>query len=53
VSASIPVGISIDINDFVTLEMDTDRPYEYHNEVVKRYPPGELKKEDKKKGKDK
>jgi hypothetical protein len=53
VSASIPVGIRIDINDYITLEMDTDRPYEYHNDVVKRYPPGQLKKEENKKGKNK
>lgn len=53
VSASIPVGIQIDVNNFVSLDMDTDRPYEYDDEVVKRYPPGQLKKEDKKKGKNK
>ena len=53
VSASIPVEIRIDVNNFVSLEMDTDRPYEYDDEVVKRYPPGQLKKEDKKKGKSK
>jgi hypothetical protein len=45
--------IRIDINDYVTLEMDTDRPYEYHNEVVKRYPPGQMKKGETKKGKNK
>ena len=52
-SASIPVGIRINANDFVTLEMDTDRPYEYDDDVVKRYPPGQVKKENKKKGKNK
>lgn len=52
-SASIPVEIRIDVNNFVTLEMDTDRPYEYDDEVVKKYPPGQLKKNDKKKGKNK
>jgi len=53
VSVSLPIDIRIDINDYVTLEMDTDKPYEFHDEVVKRYPPGQLKKKDKKKGKDK
>lgn len=53
VSATIPVGIRIDVDNFVTLEMDTDRPYEYHDEVVKRYPPGQQKNKGKKKGKDK
>jgi hypothetical protein len=42
-SSSLPVSIRITINDFVTLDMDTDRPYEYHNDVVKRYPPGQQK----------
>ncbi len=52
VSASIPVGIRIDVDNFVTLEMDTDRPYEYDDEVVKRYPAGQQKNKGKKKGKD-
>jgi len=52
-SASLPVGIRLDFNDFVTLEMNTDKPYKYDREVVKRYPPGQLKKMDKKTGKDK
>jgi len=53
VSASLPSYIRIDVNDHVTLEMDTDKPYEYNHDVVKRYPPGQLKKKHKKKGKDK
>jgi hypothetical protein len=51
VSASLPVAIHIDINEYVTLEMDTDRPYEFHSDVTKRYPPGQLKKMGKAKGK--
>jgi hypothetical protein len=43
-SASLPVSVRITVNDFVTLDMDTDRPYEYHNDVVKKYPPGQQKK---------
>lgn len=43
-SASLPGGITISVNDFVTLEMDNDRPYAYHSDVKKRYPPGKLKK---------
>jgi len=43
-SARLPVGISINFNEYVTLDMDTDRPYKYHGEVVKRYPPGQAKK---------
>ncbi len=51
VSVSFPAGIHIDVNDYVTLEMDTSRPYEHHSEVVKRYPHGHMKKKYKKKGK--
>lgn len=51
VGISLPAGIQINANEYVTLEMDTDKPYQYHSEVVKRYPPG-LQKE-KAKGKEK
>ena len=50
-SLSIPVGIRLSANDFVTLEMDTDKPYIHHNEVQKRYPPGQVKKMNKRKRK--
>lgn len=50
-AASLPGGIRISVNDFVTLEMDHDKPYTYHADVQKKYPPGQLKK--KEKGKDK
>ncbi len=53
VSVALPTRIHIDINDYVTLEMNTGKPYEYHSEVVKRYPPGHGKKDSKGKGKDK
>jgi hypothetical protein len=53
VSVALPARIHIDINDFVTLEMNTGKPYEYHSEVVKRYPPGHRRKKSKGKGKDK
>ena len=45
-SVSLPSYIQITVNDFVTLDMDTDKPYEYHNDVIKRYPPGQEKKKD-------
>jgi hypothetical protein len=51
VSVSLPSSIRIDIGDYVTLEMGTDKPYEWDHEVVKKYPPGQLKKKNKKKGK--
>ena len=53
VAVSLPTRIHIEINDYVTLEMATAKPYEYHYEVVKRYPPGQQKKKWKGKGKDK
>ena len=46
-SVSLPTSIRITVNDFVTLDMDTDKPYEYHNDVVKKYPPGQMKKKNK------
>lgn len=44
VSASIPAGVTLYSGEHVVLEMDTEKPYEYHSEVVKRYPPGQRKK---------
>ena len=43
----------ISVNDFVTLEMETDKPYKYHNEVQKKYPPGQVKKKKIEKSKEK
>ena len=40
VSVSLPSGIRLDNDDYVTLEMDTDEPYRYHDEVSSPYPPG-------------
>ena len=51
-SVSLPSYIQITVNDFVTLDMDTDRPYEYHNDVVKKYPPGQQKKGNKSQNKE-
>ena len=53
VSVSLPVGIHIDAGDHVVLEMETDKPYQYHTEVAKHYPPGQAKKEGHGKGKGK
>jgi hypothetical protein len=44
VSVSLPGEIHIDANKYVELDMDTDEPYRYQSEVVKRYPPGHQKK---------
>jgi len=45
--ASLPVGIKVGLGDHVTLEMDTDKPYEFHADVVKEYPSGEPKEKNK------
>jgi hypothetical protein len=48
-AVSLPAPISITADDFITLDMATDKPYTYDNEVLKRYPPGEKKNRDKEK----
>lgn len=53
VSASLPIGIRLGLTDYVTLEMGTDRPYKYHRDVERRYPPGQLKKKGRKNKKNK
>lgn len=41
VSASLPNRLKMRISDdYITLEMDTENPYEYHSQVVEKYPPG-------------
>lgn len=52
VSASLPTGIRIVAGEYVSLEMDVDRPYIHHHHVIKHYPPGHFKKH-KEKGKNK
>lgn len=52
VSAYLPSGIHIIAGEYVRLEMDADRPYVHHHQVIKHYPPGHFKKhKDKGKGK--
>ncbi|MEF8942904.1 MAG: hypothetical protein V5B78_08960 [Desulfohalobiaceae bacterium] len=43
VSAELPGSIRARLGDTVTLEMDTEHPYQYHNTVRDRYPPGQGK----------
>ena len=51
VSAKLPVGIRVAVDEYVILEMDNDKPYKFHSEVVERYPPGHQKQKGKGKGK--
>ena len=53
VSDSLPAGIHIAAGNYMVLEMDTDKPYQFHSDVVKWYPPGQQKKSGKEKGKGK
>lgn len=51
VGASLPNRIRIELGNSVNIELDTDKPYIYHSEHVKKYPPGQMKKKKKKKNK--
>ena len=51
VGASLPYNLQMGLGESVSLELDTDRPYSYHSEHVKQYPPGKVKKSKKNKNK--
>ena len=51
VGASLPSSIRVELGDSVSIELDTDKPYIYHADHVKKYPPGQMKKKNKKKDK--
>ncbi|MEJ5349497.1 MAG: hypothetical protein WHS46_12510 [Desulfosoma sp.] len=53
VAAALPKGITIDPGRYVVLEMDADKPYVYHQDIVRKYPPGQTKKTGKPSGKTK
>ncbi|MFQ6079841.1 MAG: hypothetical protein ACE5NJ_12015 [Thermodesulfobacteriota bacterium] len=48
VSAQLPSAIRIESADYVTIELKTDKPYEYFAEHKKKYPPGQAKKKQRK-----
>ena len=49
IAASLPSHIKLS-NDFVTVELETDKPYEHYEEHTEKYPPGQMKKGKTKKG---
>ena len=51
VGASLPSHIRVGLGKSVSIELDTDKPYIHHAEHVKKYPPGQIKKKNKKKNK--
>lgn len=52
-SYKLPPAIHLNVDNYVTLNMGVDKPYEFHHNVAKKYPPGLNKKKYKKKVKDK
>jgi hypothetical protein len=50
IAVSLPSHIKLS-NDFVTVELETDKPYEHYEEHTVKYPPGQMKKWKNKKGK--
>jgi hypothetical protein len=38
----------MNLGDYVSLELTTDKPYIHHAEHVEKYPPGQLKEKQKK-----
>jgi hypothetical protein len=49
VGASLPIGLKADLGDYVSIELDTDKPYLHYSEHVKQYPPGQTKSKKSKK----
>lgn len=47
-TASLPMDIKVKLGDYVTIEMDTDKPYTKFEKHKAKYPPGQLKKKNKK-----
>lgn len=48
IGASLPNHIRLS-NDYVTVKLETDRPYEYYDEHTEKYPPQKVKKKKEKK----
>jgi hypothetical protein len=46
-SARLPSAIRLESAHYVTIELGTDKPYEYFSEHKKQYPPGQVKKKKK------
>ena len=44
VSASLPRHVSVQLGDYLSIEMDNDRPYVHYEEHKVKYPPGQVKK---------
>jgi hypothetical protein len=53
IGASLPSSLSLVLGDYVSIELDTDKPYTYYSEHLKQYPPGQSKEKNKNKKKNK
>ncbi len=53
VGASLPNHFQMGLGESVSLELETDKPYTYHADHAKQYPPGKMNKSKLKKGKNK
>ena len=51
VGASLPSSLSAGLGNYVSMELDTDKPYIHYTEHVKKYPPGQIKNQNKKNNK--
>jgi hypothetical protein len=51
VSVSLPSRIHLDVDNYVGMEMESDKPYVDNVEHRKKYPPGQVKKKKKNKNK--
>ena len=46
---SLPSNLQLQLGGYVTIDMDTDRPYTQFGKHKRKYPPGQLKKKKKNK----
>jgi len=46
-SVSLPSQLRVQLGEYVTIEMDSDKPYTRFEEHKRKYPPGQLKKKKK------
>ncbi|MEW6441355.1 MAG: hypothetical protein AB1640_10520 [bacterium] len=51
ISASLPGDLEVQLGSYVSMDLDTDRPYVYYEEHKNKYPPGQKKEKKHKKEK--
>ncbi len=53
IGASLPSSLRVGLGDYVSMELDSDKPYIHHKEHAKKYPPKKAQNKHKKKKKGK